>query len=584
MTHIINFIRTNLPFFIFTLSGVVIVFIIIFIVARTNRKDRREQGNILANLTTPRIFILNSSENLVTYFDRGQHEHRKTGSLNQFYHQFTAKSVEELEAWVNALMEPKSGVELFYKVDVFVKSLRRSYPSLLEVVLIDYEKKIIHLESYLYRYLKPNDQMNLVVKKRENIGYASAGALANMYRRYAKRGRGVYGAVNLSFINPNPVSDKKIPPHILYELYNQVSFYRGRRRIIRFNEDEATIGIYFARANDTSVPQSFFERITNRMRAYLEINGHDEYSLAVGLARAREFNSQKMCFKTAEELSHFAHREQSRVYIYDPSNEIKDLDLSLFRNEVHQIISRKSVDTYFQPIIDTHNVEILGYLASFNLSGTLFSAFDELQRFARENKGSTALVKMILRKSAANYYTLRRNSKHILFMPLEVADIPILKDILTVQPFSESNLRFSFMIEEEDITNSFTNNEEMKEAIMKIKELGYLVTLVITDTELTLPDTIYSDVDYFMVNDKILGYTQGDERERLYLLSTLGKLLRHKKPIMITELSKWSEIEYYIRAGVDYVASDEISKKETNLQTIDKKKALRIIQFNKRRK
>lgn len=52
---------------------------------------------------------------------------------------------------------------------------------------------------------------------------------------------------------------------------------------------------------------------------------------------------------------------------------------------------------------------------------------------------------------------------------------------------------------------------------------------------------------------------------------------------MISDLPKWSEIEYYIRAGVDYVASDEISKKDNSLQTIDKKKALRIINFSKRK-
>ena len=63
----------------------------------------------------------------------------------------------------------------------------------------------------------------------------------------------------------------------------------------------------------------------------------------------------------------------------------------------------------------------------------------------------------------------------------------------------------------------------------------------------------------------------------------LGKLLRHARPIAISGLTKWSEIEYYVRAGVDLVASDELSKKDFNVNTIEKRKALRIINFSKRK-
>ena len=77
-------------------------------------------------------------------------------------------------------------------------------------------------------------------------------------------------------------------------------------------------------------------------------------------------------------------------------------------------------------------------------------------------------------------------------------------------------------------------------------------------------------------------HEQGGERKD-YITFVTCKLLRHKRPITFIDLPKWSEIEYYIRAGADYVASDEISKKDFTLGTIDKKKALRIINFSKRK-
>lgn len=289
-----------------------------------------------------------------------------------------------------------------------------------------------------------------------------------------------------------------------------------------------------------------------------------------------------MFFKTAEELSLYALKEDGRLLIHDPNQEIKDMDLSLYRSELTQLVARKGVDTLFQPIVNAKTVEILGYLTTFSISGSLFGSFNEAAQFARENKQNEQLVKMVLRKAAARYYNMRRNNKQLLFIPLGLGGVDFISDAFSTQPFA-NDLKMVFMLEEQDFANTFVNIEDMLKLIKKIKKHKYEVCLIISDTELTLPDKIYGEVDYFMVNEKILTHTVNDERERLSLLSSLGKLLRHQKPIMISDLPKWSEIEYYIRAGVDYVASDEISKKDNSLQTIDKKKALRIINFSKRK-
>lgn len=581
MSEIINYISEHYIPFALGFAGVVLLIVFIILVVRLNRKDIQDDSLIIGNLTTPRIFVLDFGEGEVTYFDRGGYTERKKGPMPQFFQQFTAKEVEELDHWVNSLLQQKSGAALSYKVDVFVKNLRRSYASILEVTKIDYNKKIIHLESYLFRYLKPNDQMNLTIKKKEDIGYLQGPALARLYKRYALRGRGLYGALNLMSLSPKVTASGEIPPHIWYELQNLTAFYRAKNRIIRFSENY-TIGIYLPRSKDVTKLMDLFQKIVRRMSAYLEKNGHTDYSLAYGIVRAKQFQDMKMAIKTAEELSVYAHREIGKTLIHDPNQEVKDLDLSLYRNELTSIVAKKSVEPLFQPIVDARSVEIYGYLASFQTSGSLFVNFQELTTFSRENKQKEALMKMVLRKTTASYYNMRRNAKQVLFIPIQVDDVNFLAETFSTQPFA-AEIKIVFMLEEQDIANSFIAVEEMSKHLRKIKKIGHQVTLIISDTELTLPDKIYGEVDYFMVNEKILQATQNDERERLYLLASLGKLLRHKKPMIIIDLPKWSEIEYYVRAGVDYIAGDEISKKDPILQTIDKKKALRIINFSKRK-
>lgn len=582
MQDIINFILENLPRVILLSGTIVMLVIAVLLIIHGNRKDLKDQNIILGNITTPRIFLLDLGEGKVTYFNRGSFGERKNGLLPQFFQQFTAKEVDRLDKWVNALIDPKSEASKFYKVDVFVRDMRRSYASILEVTGVDYEKKIIHLESYLYRYLKANDQMNLTVKKKENIGYLTEEELVKVYRRAHKRGRGVYGAISIAVTASGAQTHRaEIPPHLWYELQNQVAVYRKRSRVIRFG-DNHTVGIYFPRSSDVDTAIDVFQSIKKRMSGYLQKNGYNEYSLGIGLTRSRQFSEMNMFFKTAEELSLYALKEDGRLLIHDPNKEIKDMDLSLYRSELTQLVARKGVDTLFQPIVNAKTVEILGYLTTFSISGSLFGSFNEAAQFARENKQNEQLVKMVLRKAAARYYNMRRNNKQLLFVPLGLGGVDFISDAFSTQPFA-NDLKMVFMLEEQDFANTFVNIEDMLKLIKKIKKQKYEVCLIISDTELTLPDKIYGEVDYFMVNEKILTHTVNDERERLSLLSSLGKLLRHQKPIMISDLPKWSEIEYYIRAGVDYVASDEISKKDNSLQTIDKKKALRIINFSKRK-
>ncbi|MFA7449509.1 MAG: hypothetical protein WCY90_01650 [Bacilli bacterium] len=570
---------------LFTIGAAIVLFLIVLfiMVLRLNKKDVKDDSIIIDNLRTPRIFVLDFLEEEVTYFDRGNYANRKKGPIPQFFEQFTAKEVEELDHWINRLLEKKSQVSLSYKVDVFVRSMRRSYASILEVKKIDYDKKVIHLESYLYRYLKPNDQSNLTVKKKEDIGYLSSVALARLYKRQRGRGRGVYGAINIVSTLPKQSQKIEIPPHIWYELQNQAAFYRAKNRIIRFL-DNNTVGIYMPRRNDITPLIDIMKKIYTRVGAFLEKNGYHNFSLAIGIARARQFDDMKMHFKTAEELSMFAHREigDIKMLIYDPAQEVKALDLSLYRNELMSIVRKKSVEPLFQPLIDSRSVEILGYLTSFQISGSLFASYKDLTTFARENKQNELLMKMVLRKTAATYHNVKRNNRHLLFIPISIDDVGFLSETFSTQPFA-SDLKIVFMLEEQDYAHSFDLGEEMSAINKKIKKMGYGIALIISNTELTLPDKIYGEVDYFMVNEQILSRTEGSERERLYLLSSLGKLLRHKRPITFIDLPKWSEIEYYIRAGADYVASDEISKKDFTLGTIDKKKALRIISFSKRK-
>lgn len=61
----------------------------------------------------------------------------------------------------------------------------------------------------------------------------------------------------------------EIPPHLWYELQNQVAVYRKRSRVIRF-VDNHTVGIYFPRSSDVDTAIDVFQSIKKRMSGYLQ--------------------------------------------------------------------------------------------------------------------------------------------------------------------------------------------------------------------------------------------------------------------------------------------------------------------------
>ena len=304
----------------------------------------------------------------------------------------------------------KSGAELYHEVDVFVKSEKRSYVSLLEVKRIDYEKNN-SLRKLSISLSSPSHQINTAMRRRDNVGFMGEEELAKLYHRRFLRGSGAYAAISLISKVIKKDSSGEIPPHIIYELRNQTSFYRSKRVIVRFLKPNY-VGLYLPFTAESEDLTKIVKEIINDLQGYLELNGYEDFSLAAGvIGYYDQFSDIAIGIKTAEELSDFAHHEKDKVLIYSPKRETKDFDLSVYRNEVARIVSRKSVEPQFQPLLSATTADINGYLVSYTLISPLFSNYEQLSLFVRENKEVEKLTEMVIRKSSASYYSKRRNPK-----------------------------------------------------------------------------------------------------------------------------------------------------------------------------
>lgn len=561
---------------------VIVVFVIVFIMVTvsSNRRYANLESETYTSITTPRIFALNLKENRVIFFNRGSYNKQRQGTLELFYQQFSAREIDRLQQWIHSILTTDS-YENYFMVDVFVTSLRRTFNSILILKGVDLTKKIIHLESYLFHNILPRKQVNQRIAKKQRIGEANQAHLEKMFKKYGMRGFGFFGAISIAVLKSKKDYHFEAEPHFLFVLKDLAAEYKSK---VRFISHHATnqVGIYFVRELDTIEVHKVMLAIKKQLEAFFELNGINEYSVAYAISEAKEFNDFATFARTTFELSDIAHRRVEKMIIYNPRDKSRDFNLTYFRNEITKIIENDKIAVNFQPFVDAQTSEVFGYVASYTVNHTLFRTFDELRDYALVTNLDRQLYKKSLEMTLATFHSYRRNAKQHLFIAF-----PLHEDVAAIKVYEQSRyanqINVVFTIGEEEVAKLHKNSDEEIGLILKTISRKTPLALIIHDTELTLPNELYAHFKYFIVDHKILNKTLKDERERLYLLASLGKLMRYNVPIIFHELAKWSEIEYYIRAGADYVSSNEISRADPRLLSLDKRKAMRIINFSKRK-
>ena len=79
-------------------------------------------------------------------------------TLTEFYAQFANEEQVKVIEWVSSLLDPEADAPSYLETGVNISRLKKQYFSMLEVTSVNKEKGIIHLESYLFKYITPEKQ------------------------------------------------------------------------------------------------------------------------------------------------------------------------------------------------------------------------------------------------------------------------------------------------------------------------------------------------------------------------------------------------------------------------------------------
>ena len=127
--------------------------------------------------------------------------------------------------------------------------LNQPFFSLLQVLKVDKEKKIVYLESYLLRFLRPRHQINRRLENKSRTYFRNYERVTPLYMKARSKGRGILMVVRFFKIHKRQEDDLDLEKLLLTKLKDYLSLFVNPQRVM-FDIDDLHVGVLDSRAHD----------------------------------------------------------------------------------------------------------------------------------------------------------------------------------------------------------------------------------------------------------------------------------------------------------------------------------------------
>ena len=578
MDSLIEFLQEYPIFVGVLLSLIVLLSVLLLFYLITKKQDRKITTIMQESINTVRVFVVDFGNDRATYFNKRDFGKRQSGTLDIFFRQFELNAATEIEQWLENLLADKKNTPTWFEADVNIERKKATFFSLLQVIHIDREKEIIYLESHLLQYLTPKNQINKKMSLKARHPY-SLEEFDHLFHRAKRKNRGLMMLIRFYKIHRRKESEPDIEKLLLTQLKDRVTLFLTTSRVL-VEISNMEVAVFDLRSSDFQIARQIARSLREYLNRYIDINGISGYGFTIGVASASDFSESVDLIDTTREMAIAAEKNPEQIAYYDRLRPMINLDNTFFRKELDLVIKDKRLYVSFRPIVGARNGDIYGYFSYIEPSQSIFNNFNEIKEFALKTERERELFSVMSRNILTKFFNQRTSDKHYLFLNVLISDFQAISNSLSRMNHAD-NIPLVLLFDEEDVSMSALSSDVTIEKLTKIKNYGFDLALTISDTELTMPAALYGTFDYFVVDEKNVKNIKKDQRKLNFLLSTLGKLLKYNKEIIVTDLPGWSEIEYMIRSGINLVSAEEIAKKNSMVIPIEKKKITKVNTFTK---
>ena len=555
--------------------GVLLAVLISFIVSNRHYEDYLKQIDEQTN--SVRVFIIDIPNNQVKYFNATTLSKVRYMTTSEFYSQFPMSQQKRVINWIYAVMEANSQAPDIFEVDIQVTRNKKQYFSLLQVDSVDRKKQVLHLQSYLLKYMMPlklsNDNHGLSTVKDFTAALASSG-----------RRKGVTACFRFSYRKIQD-KDKEIDSLIFNQLKNALApFIDSKHLLIQCSMNELVLTDL--KINERAKSIYFVRSALNAINRFLALNGYNSLiDVRVGAVEHRFFTGDAAgILEQARKTAQIAFDEKDQILWHQKGREsLNPLNDASYRTEVERIINEKKLSYYFRPIYGVREKKTVGYFTKAQPRDTYFDSIEELKDYASRTDDAQDLFSTIARNTIPIFVNERLDEDSVLFFPVRTEERGYM--LLTFAKLAKAKqAHLVFLFSESDIKTHFDagNPDAIIDDMRSIKAKGYQVGLFLNEGELTLPPVVYTAYDYFVCSFAFAGSAnEMDTLVRSQLHALVEKLLKYDKPIIATDIEGWASIELLVRSGLNLISAESFAPYDQMILPLPAKSVRRVTDMKK---
>lgn len=543
------------------------------IICVVNYREKKNIKEIQNQSNTVRVFIIDYNRRSVRYFNKSDLKNKKVISFFAFLEQFVGEERSKIQTWVEDLLDSKKNTPQYLECDVIINKKRKSYFSFLQVQKIDLKKKIIHIESYLMKYLVPKSKSNKKKFTRYDLSYAQ---MQDLYSSSKHKNRGACLLIQIFKSHVQVELSDKIDNLIITQLKNVIYPFLGNGRYLTRAGDNVFV-IYDFKINSRRDIMQLAHTFQKVLQKYVVINSFDgNYEFSIGICEFKNGDGTlKNILSKAKTASILAHSKEDPIVLYDADLKLEEVNEVSFESEVNNIVKNKELVYLFRPIANIKRGNIFGYYTRITSLNQMFIDIDDIKDYSYKSGQSKELFSLLSRNIIPRFISEKGNSSVRLFYRIAASELDyVLKSLNRISGIKDSKI--VLMLDEVEIYYWKLESLGLDEKIDNFKKYGYEVALCLKENDFVLTEETLKLFDFFVFDESLTKGLKNNSRMRLSLNSLYERLEPFGKPVVAVDMEFWNEIELVAKMGINYISSDIISPWNEMLVPIEKKKMIKV--------
>ncbi|MBE6143219.1 MAG: hypothetical protein E7177_04460 [Erysipelotrichaceae bacterium] len=519
-----------------------------------------------------RYFSIHFDKNYVYSVDKRNLSKKRKENLEWFYNCFSPGEKVRLQVWLNELVKVDHTAPNHLEVTTKVKNVKQPIFTVIDVTHINYEDKIIHLESRLFPTIKKNKRRK---NSKTNIVYYTE--MPKILLDYEDNPRTLF-LIRLSSLDTVEKENTDFDFTLFTLLISRlVKFLSPSRYLCQLKSNEIVIVDFKMRTKNEAIALGHsFAKVIQKTLGLSSTDDSISYRIGINQEKKQESDFTTLT-RFAREVAIYAETNNlsTDVLIYDHDSIKHQENVSQIITNIKRNIDRRLFTCRYTPILNTKDGTVFGYDCLLSAPKSVVYSITSMLEYASHNNFLVDLLRVLYLETNSGYTfsSSRAYSTQFVTMSIKLSYYEEIIEIFT-RIERPKNVNTIFILNDKDIDDIDVN--ETTKILRKLKHHNLTIGLEITSTSLVLLPEILKLFDYFIINGT--SFSNVSNSQPLILFSDMiSRLGSYKGTIIATEVHNWTLIELFINLNIKHISSPLFGQRDKTLPLIEYRKVNKLV-------